>query len=80
VSDAIKKLHDYLAMSPSVVYPEDVLEYLPAIDDENSKLRELLLDCWEFSHLMHRRMAARYYELGLIGCDEARKLGVEVDE
>jgi len=39
VSDAIKKLHDYLAMSPSVVYPEDVLAYLSAIEDENAKLR-----------------------------------------
>lgn len=42
MSDALKKLHDYLAKSPSVVYPEDVLAYLPAIEDENAKLRELL--------------------------------------
>ena len=42
MSDAIKKLHDYLAMSPSVVYPEDVLAYLPAIEDENAKLREYI--------------------------------------
>lgn len=41
MSDAIKKLHDYLAKSPSVVYPEDVLAYLPAIEDENAKLQEL---------------------------------------
>lgn len=41
MSDAIKELHDYLAKSPSVVYPEDVLAYLPAIEAENSKLREL---------------------------------------
>ena len=40
MSDAIKKLHDYLAKSPSVIYPEDVLEYLPAIEAENAKLRE----------------------------------------
>ena len=40
MSDAIKKLHDYLAKSPSVVYPEDVLEYLPAIEAENARLRE----------------------------------------
>ena len=46
MSDAIKKLHDYLAMSPSVVYPEDVLAYLPAIEDENAKLRELVRDMW----------------------------------
>ena len=40
MSDAIKELHDYLAKSPSVVYPEDVLAYLPAIEAENAKLRE----------------------------------------
>lgn len=40
MSDAIRKLHDYLAKSPSVVYPEDVLEYLPAIEAENDRLRE----------------------------------------
>ena len=38
MSDEIKKLHDYLAKSPSVVYPDDVLEYLPAIEDENARL------------------------------------------
>lgn len=43
MSDVIKKLHDYLAKSPSVVYPEDVLAYLPAIEDENAKLRELVM-------------------------------------
>lgn len=42
MSDAIKRLHDYLAKSPSVVYPEDVLAYLPAIEDENAKLRQEL--------------------------------------
>lgn len=41
MSDAIKELHDYLAKSPSVVYPEDVLAYLPAIEAENAKLRNL---------------------------------------
>lgn len=43
MSDAIKRLCDYLAMSPSMVYPEDVLAYLPAIEAENTKLRELAL-------------------------------------
>lgn len=42
MSDAINKLHDYLAKSPSVVYPEDVLAYLPAIEAENVALRELM--------------------------------------
>jgi len=40
MSDAIKALRDYLSKSPSVVYPQDVLEYLPAIEAENAKLRE----------------------------------------
>lgn len=40
MSDALKKLHDYLAKSPSVIYPEDVLAYLPAIEAENAKLRK----------------------------------------
>lgn len=46
MSDAIKKLYDYLAKSPSVVYPQDVLEYLPAIEAENAKLRELARDLY----------------------------------
>lgn len=46
---------------------------------ENAKMRELLLDCWDFSHLMHGSMAPRYLELGLIGKDEARELGIEMD-
>lgn len=46
MSDAIKKLHDYLAKSPSVVYPENVLAYLPAIEAENAALRELVRDMW----------------------------------
>ena len=44
MSDAIKELRDYLAKSPSVVYPQDVLEYLPAIEAENAKLRERIDD------------------------------------
>lgn len=44
MSDAIKELHDYLAKSPSVVYPEDVLAYLSAIEAENAKLRKVALD------------------------------------
>lgn len=42
MSNAIKELRDYLAKSPSVVYPQDVLEYLPAIEAENAKLRDAL--------------------------------------
>lgn len=50
------------------------------LEAENDKLRELLLDCWDFSHLMHGAMAARFYELGLIDDGEARELGVEVQK
>ena len=48
MTDAIKALRDYLSKSPSVVYPQDVLEYLPAIEAENAKLRELLRDMLPF--------------------------------
>lgn len=40
MSGAIRKLHEYLAKSPSVVYPEDVLARLSAIEVENAKMRE----------------------------------------
>lgn len=46
MSDAIKKLHDYLAKSPSVVYPEDVLAYLPEIEAENAKLLDEMIDAY----------------------------------
>lgn len=42
MSGAIRELRDYLAKSPSVIYPEDVLAYLPAIETENAKLRQEL--------------------------------------
>lgn len=51
MSDAIKRLHDYLAKSPSVVYPEDVLAYLPAIEDENAKLWKWLANAMHGSDL-----------------------------
>ena len=63
MSDAIKKLHDYLAMSPSVVYPDDVLAYLPAIEDENAKLRNEVDNLLDFEHLTS--VAVAY-----AGCDE----------
>ena len=39
MTDVIKALCDYLSKSPSVVYSQDVLEYLPAIEAENAKLK-----------------------------------------
>lgn len=51
MSDAIKKLYDYLAKSPSVIYPEDVLAYLSAIEAENAKLRGLMADLLPFAYI-----------------------------
>lgn len=70
MSDAIKKLRDYLAKSPSVVYPEDVLAYLPAIEAENAKLR---------SELESVGTAAYLYGLG-DHKEENAKLRAERDE
>ena len=76
MSDAIKKLHDYLAMSPSMVYPQDVLEFLPAIKSENDKLRELVQGLW---------FAAQYLGMNPDGATgsgfarQMRELGIEVD-
>lgn len=72
MSDAIKELHDYLAKSPSVVYPEDVLAYLPAIEDENAKLRELLHEALLFGN------ERSYQEIRYRLKQQARELGVEV--
>lgn len=41
MTPAIIELRNYLAKSPSVVFPEDVLAYIPAIEAENAKLRSL---------------------------------------
>ena len=81
MSDAVRELHDFLAKSPSVVYPEDVLAYLPAIESENAKLRELVavgLRCCDFKcdgcrFNKHNACYVGEFE------DEARKLGVEVN-
>ena len=87
MTDAIKKLHDYLAKSPSVVYPEDVFAYLPAIETENAKLLELVRDYERCT--MHADCSKCEYDgklsthCPLSPCfpdtDELRELGVEVD-
>lgn len=41
MSKAIDELEEFLAISPSVVFPQDVYDYLPAIKAENKRLREL---------------------------------------
>lgn len=79
MSNAIKELRDYLAKSPSVVYPQDVLEYLPAIEAENAKLRELCADVW---HLFTEHGAVNPCDLPVVDAvrDRMRELGVEVDD
>lgn len=38
MSKAIQDLKDFLSKSPSVVFPDEVLEYVDAIEAENEKL------------------------------------------
>ena len=86
MSDAIKKLHDYLAKSPSVVYPEDVLAYLLAIEAENAKLRELLVGAFEDMNAWQMVIAGSNewgYGKGCLDSlcklrDAMRELGMEV--
>ena len=84
MSDAIKKLHDYLAKSPSVVYPEDVLAYLSAIEDENAKLRELALGLkWCSENYGCKDVCPLYDKSEPEHCREERllrELGIEVTE
>lgn len=75
MSDAIKKLHDYLAKSPSVVYPEDVLAYLSAIEAENAKLRELCADL--YAEMLTYSTAPNYN--ASVWAIKLRELGVEVN-
>jgi hypothetical protein len=42
MSQAIQDLKDFLSKSPSVVFPDEVLEYVDAIEAENEKLREYI--------------------------------------
>ncbi len=84
MSDAIKKLHDYLAMSPSMVYPDDVLAYLPAIETENTKLQELALGLkWCAENYGCENLCPLYDKSEQDHCREERllrELGMEVDE
>lgn len=51
MSEAIDNLRRFLSVSPSVIYPSDVLEYLPAIEAENAELRKLCGDMmWTIRH------------------------------
>lgn len=58
MSDAIRELHEYLAKSPSVVYPEDVLAYLHAIEAESAALERRIDElCVEVERLHAERDA-----------------------
>lgn len=74
MSEPIKTLRHFLAKSPSVIYPEDVLEYLPAIEAENAALRELLHEALLFGN------ERSYQEIRYRLKQQARELGIEVDE
>lgn len=43
MSEATQKVRDFLTKSPSVVYPDDVLELFEQVEYENIKLRELVI-------------------------------------
>lgn len=43
MSEATQKVRDFLTKSPSVVYPDDVLELFEQVEYENVKLRELVI-------------------------------------
>lgn len=86
MSAAIKELHDFLSISPSVVYPQDVLEFLPAIEAENAKLRELVADMYKaFMHgacykWCEFKEPCNYISDGRCQWyDRGHELGVEVD-
>jgi hypothetical protein len=38
MSNAVQALKDFLTVSPSVVFPDEVLELLGPVEDENAKL------------------------------------------
>lgn len=41
MSKAMQALKNFLTVSPSVVYPDEVLELLQPVEDENDELRKL---------------------------------------
>lgn len=80
VCDDMREVMECARMEDECDYSvySQMFDLIGDVEAENAKLRELLLDCWDFSHLMHGAMAARFYELGLIDDGEARELGIEV--
>ena len=42
MSDATKRMRDFLTKSPSVVFPDEVLELFIPVEEENAKLLGLL--------------------------------------
>ena len=48
MSEVTQRVRDFLTKSPSVVYPDDVLELFEQVEHENAKLRELVQDMWDW--------------------------------
>ncbi len=46
MSEAMKAMRDFLTKSPSVVFPNEVMELFIPIEKENIKLRKLVQDLW----------------------------------
>lgn len=78
MSDAIKRMRDFLTISPSVVYPDEVLELLGPIEAENAKLRELASElrmCSKTANCL-KCEHGRFCDLRLD--ERCRELGIEV--
>lgn len=84
MSKELKQLHDYLAKSPSVVFPQDVLELLKPVEDENERLRELCIELygdlmWLFEHRMNPTVKINESNYTRV-MGMMRDLGIEIDE
>ena len=84
MSKAMQALKDFLTASPSVVYPDEVLELLQPVERENVKLRKLALEIWRSCPVSEDDCAkCPHYieESEEVSCDIPilmEKLGVEV--
>ena len=76
MSKAMQALKDFLTASPSVVYPDEVLELLRPVEHENEKLRNLVAK----AHTCERCCADCYQDEGCCPIErEMQELGVVVD-
>ena len=72
MSEVTQRVRDFLTKSPSVVYPEDVLELFEQVEHENAKLRELVRDMWEYIYIGTAQDGQSLHH-------RTRKLGIEED-